>query len=348
MIRDSSVNCFLHPHYSKRNSSRLIFNFNFSFELLRNMKRSRNYSNNLLLIFLRILIGIESVCGQNVVNCQMGYRGICDFKFKSIEKGEDVIFNAGNIYENEHTKGIKFQYSSIYAIPAKFFATFPRLEKLWLDGQEVEELIPRSFSRATELYFLDLGSNKFKELDDDIFEGAWQLQKLDLCCGEIENVHENALKSLVKLEYIVLCSNRIKKLHKNTFKNLPKLKEIDLYGNQLEFIHKDLFITNYKLEHLYLYGNKIKHMLSTAFTHLYRLDGLLLSQNQCIDKNYIAKAYLKYDEIEIDLRNCSKNYSPAEKVEEFNPYDRIFTEKNFILKDSLNNHLEQHRQTESL
>ncbi len=273
-------------------------------------------------------------CSSRMINCQSVHKQVCTFKYRIIEPTDQVMFNSQNTYKNRVIKHVYFRHSTVHFIPAELFTAFDNLEKLWMDGIELEDLRPKTFALAKRLNYLDLGSNNIGLIPEDAFQGAYNLKFLDLCCGKVSEIHKNAFSGLTSLEHIVLCGNQIKSLHKETFNELTSLNEVDLLGNQLEFLHKETFTNNLELLEIYLNKNRIQIMSSTMFSHLSKLNALMLSGNQCIDINYSSKAHRKFSTVESDLATCSKNYTLREEFAENLERFQYLSKRTSLIEDN--------------
>lgn len=289
----------------------------------------------ILLKFLLLMLSFDGAsCRGRLINCQTVNKEVCTFKYHIIERNDLVTFNSPNSYRNRIIRHVKFRFSTLNFLPSELFTSFDNLEKLWVDGIEMEVLRPKTFTMAKRLNYLDLGSNKIEVIPDDVFQGAYNLKFLDLCCGEVSEIHKDAFNGLNNLEHLVLCGNNIKTLHRDTFKELAAVKEVDLLGNKIEFLHKHLFAHNFDLLEIYLNKNKISVMSSLMFSHLSKLNALMLSENLCVDKNYSSKAKYKFVIIEKELEKCSTNYTLREELLDNFERFKFLTKRTELIEDN--------------
>jgi Leucine-rich repeat (LRR) protein len=120
------------------------------------------------------------------------------------------------------------------------------------------------------------------KIDDQLLKHMTSLVKLDLNSNELTEIDEHAFSGLGNLEVIILRNNKLQRIPLNLFSGNGRLKEIDLRSNKLSKIHYGSF-------------------------QFYSLETLLLSDNNCVDKDYWNKNELLY--MVGDLREkCLRNY----------------------------------------
>jgi hypothetical protein len=117
----------------------------------------------MLLIFLTISLFycFQLSSGDKLLVCQVT-GDTCTFTSKFLENNERAIIVADHTEpgsSNADIKKVIFVSSSIYQIPAELFVTFSNLEELFMDGQNVQEIKPKTFVNAKKLENLQLNSN---------------------------------------------------------------------------------------------------------------------------------------------------------------------------------------------
>jgi Leucine-rich repeat (LRR) protein len=101
----------------------------------------------------------------------------------------------------------------------------PKLSKLYLESNQISEIIQGTLDKFSFLKYLHLDYNKIEHLKSDIFYG------------------------LVKLKYIHLEGNNLQYLHPDTFVGLPKLKSLFLSKNpDLQIPTDRQFINSHSLK----------------------------------------------------------------------------------------------------
>ncbi len=97
---------------------------------------------------------------------------VCTFEHVEIYENETVSIKIEP--ENEDVYEIRwadFYGSQIYSIPTEVFEKFPNLKGFLADGQNIQEIKPGSFAKATNLEVLDLANNRLSYLHPDTFKG---------------------------------------------------------------------------------------------------------------------------------------------------------------------------------
>ena len=140
--------------------------------------------------------------------------------------------------------------------------SLPNLTYANLQGNNIEVLKERSFSRNKLLVELDLSSNDIKEIHPQAFIGARQITFVNLSTNSLTNtIPWNAFStnynlkvldlsgnrietlgnlSILELEYLDVSHCSIKAIHKDCLTGLPWLKHLNLSHNPLEKIPDDI------------------------------------------------------------------------------------------------------------
>lgn len=252
---------------------------------------------------------VPLIFGEIEIDCTIEHiesKYCCNFYLKTILKDDQVevrTYHGRSSYDKD-VKQVAFDYSSVYSVPKAIFQMFRNLEKLDVIGQEVQEIQPRTFIRATKLRDLNLSNNYIKKLLGKSFEGAIDLENLFLDYNTIQEIHWATFIGLSSLKQLNLGNNEIKSLHHNIFRQNRNLKILNLENNQLEVLPDNLLIENIKLEEIFLNGNKLSFISNVMFSHLMNLDKLVMYSNNCTNQNYY-QANLEFEMLESDLRSCS-------------------------------------------
>lgn len=161
----------------------------------------------------------------------------------------DLIDQTKNIHS------IVVTFGSIRAIENKGFCSWPNLESITAEKNNITTLPAHMLDECRHLTFLSLASNNISEMYDDVFHGLAQLIELDLS------------------------NNQIERLSDDVFKPLKLLKTLRLIYNQIEVINADIFEHNHKLNFLDLSYNQLQTIQDGSFWKLDSLDTLDLSFN---------------------------------------------------------------------
>jgi hypothetical protein len=132
------------------------------------------------IIFL--LLGIlSSLCAnilaEKTITCKRRSNNptACEFYNVTLGKHEAVLIETDPEDLKVRTiESVRFSGSSIYSVPAEIFSKFPNVKKLWLDGQNVQDIEPGTFLNANNLKLIDLENNQLKVLHEDSFKGNYE------------------------------------------------------------------------------------------------------------------------------------------------------------------------------
>lgn len=250
--------------------------------------------------------------GQRTYSCFVVDGKTCSFYYVSIKSGETVNLLAHHKNTTDQDiRVVSFDSSSIFLLPPEIFSTFPNVQTLKLGGQRVDRLQEDLFDNARNLKILHLNSNN---IPGNIFRGAEELTEIYLFSNGITEVGPDAFKNLRKLEVLYLNDNKLTQLHPNLLSDSSQLRFIFLDRNEINFVPRNLFSQNLNLVAVHLQQNNIKAISHTMFSYLKSLDVLYLFSNNCINNSYL-NASSKFQQIEIDLRNCTMDFLSQEAAQ---------------------------------
>ena len=170
------------------------------------------------------------------------------------------LSDSGKTYSD--IRNVDFSGIVVSFIPTQVFKAFPGLMVLSIDEANLREILPNSFTGASELTYIYGYSNKVTALGPNSFAGA------------------------SKMELINMHNNRINTIHILAFSGLSKLKYLYLNGNNIVYIDYRTFYGLTNLIHLHLSKNKLVEIDLKTFSKLKKLEILLLESNSCINQNY--------------------------------------------------------------
>jgi hypothetical protein len=116
------------------------------------------------------------------------------------------------------------------------FKGLTSLRVLWLSDNQISKISPGIFEGLTSLQELSLGNNQISEIAPGIFEELVSLKVLRLENNQISDIHPHAFLGMSSLEGLALCNNKISKIALGTFEELSSLQLLWLDGNQISEI----------------------------------------------------------------------------------------------------------------
>ena len=198
----------------------------------------------------------------------------------SIEGNKEVEFLPENIVESfPGLIAYRVIRCSIKTVNRKHFKGLNNLERLELQGNQIDSIQGDSFKDLARLVMLALNYNKIKIIDSSWFQ------------------------SLETLRQLRIGGNQIELLDEKMFNILRNIREISLDNNKLSAVPANLFRDNLKLEEIRLGRNKIKTISPTMFDHLNNLTYVDLRSNVCVNDFFYQQ---RFDEMKNVLRiNCT-------------------------------------------
>lgn len=182
--------------------------------------------------------------------------------FPNIEVKAIYGFNPEG-YNNNDVLIVEFNHQKISYLPSGISKFFPNAETFKVHSSGLLALDRRSF----------LGLFDIKELS---FYNNW-----------ISEIPEDTFNDLVKMESLSLSQNWIVKLEDKVFLKLINIREIYSRNNRIESISSKLFKTNLKLRVVWLQNNRLINIAPNTFAHFPEFHELKLTNNYCIDQNFV-------------------------------------------------------------
>ncbi|XP_068674117.1 G-protein coupled receptor GRL101-like isoform X1 [Montipora foliosa] len=122
------------------------------------------------------------------------------------------------------------------------FARYGSLEKIDLEGNQIESIEPHSFSNQQQLKILILKSNKLRVLETGTFEGLTKLTELNLLGNPVQKIKAGAFYGLEKLGTLNLSSMELTSISSGAFRGMDSLRYLYLSNNKnLQQLPPDVF-----------------------------------------------------------------------------------------------------------
>lgn len=173
-----------------------------------------------------------------------------------------------------------------------------------------------AFLSASNLQFLYLPGNRIQRLSPKSFTGASNLNEINLSDNAIEVVAEDAFEGLEHLESLSLGRNQIAFFGQETFSPLSDLMNLDISGNTIEFLDARLFIKNDKLIGINIEDNQIFSITNGFLKLLPQIKVLNMMNNPCTNNTMLENIPLikiidskdMNSDDESSLAGCYANY----------------------------------------
>ncbi|XP_061406036.1 carboxypeptidase N subunit 2-like [Lethenteron reissneri] len=141
-------------------------------------------------------------------------------------------------------------------VGACVFHHLVNLQKLYLGGNQLQDLHAGVFDKLTKLTILSLHTHQLQALPT---EGAFgllgNLEILYMCCNKLIELPSGAFDKLTRLKQFGLDHYQLKSVPVGVFDRLGNLKKLSLYGAQLTTIPKGAFDSLKKLQYIWLHSN---------------------------------------------------------------------------------------------
>ncbi|XP_012530760.2 toll-like receptor 3 [Monomorium pharaonis] len=118
------------------------------------------------------------------------------------------------------------------------------INTLYINYNNITKLFSYSFVQMPKLTKLLLGQNKIDEIDVNAFDLLFNLEELDLSANMLRFLPQNWTDSLVSIKYLDLSDNQFMSLKDLSLSNTSPLIEIYFIRNSLKYLNVAYFIEN--------------------------------------------------------------------------------------------------------
>jgi hypothetical protein len=277
------------------------------------------------LIFATILIGSSKAQSTNSTPVEL----TCIFRILAVvdvrDYGcllENITWNVDidnpMIISGNHTAGrgindvkvLEIHDSFMTTIPSAFFQELPNIEALEILESGAFRLEARSFLFASHLRDIRINGNILPRITGSPFIHATELEFIFLFNDQIEEVEPTAFAGLEKLFHLSLAVNKVKTLSAAHFAPLKSLERFYMIYNDVEVIGNDWFAANPLMTDIDLEFNQVRAIGPRFLDGLNNLEYVLLSNNICVDENFVISDELSIDDVRNGLRECFDNFLP--------------------------------------
>jgi Leucine-rich repeat (LRR) protein len=211
-------------------------------------------------------------------------------------------------------------------VPSIVCQQFPNLEDISLLNYRIEVLTPSAFGNCRLLERLHLPQNRIKAIPDFLFMNNPNLLVVDLHMNRIDELSHNSFAGLDKLVGLNLRGNNLTSLPFGIFDRFNGIKTLDIgenYVRQLSIEHFGNALRT--LESLMADSNAITAMNHNVFDAATQLQTLFMSDNLCVDENFMGVATTRFA-VRYRLLPCFKIYDEPDD-------DGSFVRCNFVSED---------------
>ena len=142
-------------------------------------------------------------------------------------------------------------------------------KKVYLYGNSITSINPRSFSRLEDCTELWLSGNKLTKISLGMFEGLESLELVTLHDNSVVSIEVGVFRKLTHCTQIKLDSNRLRQIKEGMFAGLNVLEELSLTMNGISYIEPGSFKSLMQLSKLYLYSNELTTLEQNVFNFPY-------------------------------------------------------------------------------
>ncbi|CAB4068071.1 unnamed protein product [Lepeophtheirus salmonis] len=198
---------------------------------------------------------------------------------------------------------LELSENEIRDIPFGVFRSYPKLERLFLSGNQISQISTEgladmpslrldisnngitlidkdAFKGVSNLDYLNVSYNNIKELDPSMFSNLKELYELDMSFNELTFLSSNLLASQNKLEYISLSNNQLQNLPSSLLSLDNRVKHLDLTSNFVRKFPDDLINKLKNLKKLLFIRNSLDKLTSQSFLKLTSLESIQLHDNR--------------------------------------------------------------------
>ncbi|XP_077521398.1 uncharacterized protein LOC144132681 [Amblyomma americanum] len=173
---------------------------------------------------------------------------------------------------------LDLRFNGIEEVDDQFLSRFPRLLHLQLSSNQIESLSPNLFKRTRFLKTVILGNNRISTVGD-FFDNMLKLRRLALGRNKITDIKALVKSTMPNLSHLDLERNSIGVITQFSSSN-RKIEVILLNNNNITDVEPGAFRALQKLIHLDLSRNNLTFLNASIFPTDSRLEYINLSENR--------------------------------------------------------------------
>ncbi|KAM9325632.1 osteomodulin [Gastrophryne carolinensis] len=226
-----------------------------------------------------------------------------------------------------------------------------RIQQLYLQHNEIEEVTMKSFINATNLREINLSYNKLKshKIDSGVFTKSTHLHQIFLNNNELDaiptplstsverlffgsnkinKIKEQDFQGLINVTMLDLCNNNIESIKGKTLSKLTKLMQLNICNNKLNSMPANLPPS---IMYLSLENNSISKIPDDCFTTLSNLISIRLSHNRLEEVALNTFDLPKLMELNLGHNKLKKSFYVPRSLEHLYLNDNEFETINITL-----------------
>ncbi len=145
------------------------------------------------------------------------------------------------------------------------FTDLPQIVYLDLSHNRIRSIRNSTFSYCDKLQRLYLQYNNLSEIEPSAFVSVHSLQILNLAHNRLTYVSEHLFADMTSLSELYLNNNLISQIEANVFLTVERVEILNLAHNRLSHVPEDLFADMSSLRELHLNDNALRHLNADIF-----------------------------------------------------------------------------------
>ncbi|KRZ96216.1 Leucine-rich repeat neuronal protein 2 [Trichinella sp. T8] len=151
---------------------------------------------------------------------------------EEVDMSNNWISDAASYFEYNQVRKLRLQQNRFHVLRRDEFVSFPNVETLWLDENQIEHIDQDAF-RLDKLRQLHLRSNRIAYISETMFRFTPNLQSLDLSDNLLVKLRARNFFYCTSLERLDLSRNGLELIDDRAFQPLRKLNTLNLADNAL-------------------------------------------------------------------------------------------------------------------
>lgn len=214
------------------------------------------------------------------------------------------------IHKLSKLKTLDVTYTKLKLLTTEFFLKSNDIENIYLNNNELTEIVDGSFMNLQNLTVLDLSNNKIDNIKSGAFVNIMNIKVLRLNCNQLSSFKGELFNTGTSLEVLDISNNQLSYLFPSSFKIHPRLRAIYARSNKFNFFPSELISSLQYLETIDLSGNSLKVIGELDFARLPKLRVLLLAHNQIDEVSEMSF----HNSTQLQIINLS--YNKLERLED--------------------------------